>query len=105
MTTFNSDEKFMMIALQEANKSKKMNEVPVGAIIVMNDEILSLAHNKPISQNDPTSHAEINVIRKASQNLGNYRLTDATLYVTLEPCHVLWSNRSCAYIKVGIWGL
>ena len=86
MTNFDIDEKFMKLALQEAKKSKEMNEVPVGAIVVMNDEIISLAHNQPISQNDPTSHAEINAIRKASQNLDNYRLTGATLYVTLEPC-------------------
>ena len=86
MTNFDIDEKFMKLALQEAKKSKEMNEVPVGAIVVMNDEIISLAHNQSISQNDPTSHAEINAIRKASQNLDNYRLTGATLYVTLEPC-------------------
>ena len=86
MTNFDIDEKFMKLALQEAKKSKEMNEVPVGAIVVMNDEIISLAHNQPISQNDPTSHAEVNAIRKASQNLDNYRLTGATLYVTLEPC-------------------
>jgi len=86
MTNFDIDAKFMMHALQEARKSKKMNEVPVGAIVVMNNEIISQSHNQPISQNDPTSHAEINAIRKASQNLGNYRLTGATLYVTLEPC-------------------
>ena len=86
MKILDSDEKFMRFALQEAKKSQEMNEVPVGAIVVMNDEILSIAHNQPISQNDPTSHAEINTIRKASENLGNYRLTGATLYVTLEPC-------------------
>ena len=86
MTNFDIDEKFIKLALQEAKKSKEMNEVPVGAIVVMNDQIISLAHNQPISQNDPTSHAEIYAIRKASQNLGNYRLTGATLYVTLEPC-------------------
>jgi len=86
MTNFDIDEKFMKLAIQEARKSQEMNEVPVGAIVVMNDEILSIAHNQPISQNDPTSHAEINTIRKASENLGNYRLTGATLYVTLEPC-------------------
>ncbi len=86
MTNFDIDEKFMNLALQEAQKSKEINEVPVGAIVIMNDEIISQCHNQPISQNDPTSHAEINAIRKASENLGNYRLTGATLYVTLEPC-------------------
>ena len=86
MTNFDIDEKFMTLALQESWKSQEMNEVPVGAIVVMNDRVISQAHNQPISQNDPTSHAEINAIRKASQNLDNYRLTGATLYVTLEPC-------------------
>jgi len=86
MTSFDIDEKFMKLALQEARKSQEMNEVPVGAIVIRNDEIISSAHNQPISQNDPTSHAEVNAIRKASQNLGNYRLTGSTLYVTLEPC-------------------
>ena len=86
MTNFDIDEKFMKLALQEAKKSKEMNEVPVGAIVVMNDEIISLAHNQPISQNDPTSHAEINALRNAASKVRNYRLTGATLYVTLEPC-------------------
>jgi len=86
MKTFDSDKQFMNLALQEAHKSKEMNEVPVGAIIVMNDQIISQAHNLSISQNDPTAHAEINVLRNAAKKIGNYRLTDATLYTTLEPC-------------------
>jgi len=76
----------MRLAFQESQKSKDINEVPVGAIVVMNNEVVSRAHNQPISQNDPTSHAEINALRLASKILGNYRLTKATLYVTLEPC-------------------
>ena len=76
----------MRLALHEAQKSIEMNEVPVGAIIVMNGEVISKSHNKSISQNDPTSHAEINVLRNAAKKVGNYRLTGATLYVTLEPC-------------------
>jgi len=86
MKTFGSDEQFIKLALQEAQKSKEMNEVPVGAIIVINGEIISKSHNKSISENDPTSHAEINVLRNAAKNFGNYRLTGATLYSTLEPC-------------------
>ena len=81
-----SDEKFMRLALHEAQKSIEMNEVPVGAIIVMNGEVISKSHNKSISQNDPTSHAEINALRNAAEKIGNYRLTGATLYATLEPC-------------------
>jgi len=60
--------------------------VPVGAIIIMNGEVISKSHNKSISQNDPTSHAEINALRNAANKVGNYRLSGATLYVTLEPC-------------------
>ena len=86
MKTLDSDEQFMKLALQEAQKSQEMNEVPVGAIIIMNGEVISKSHNKSISQNDPTSHAEINALRNAANKVGNYRLTGATLYVTLEPC-------------------
>jgi len=86
MKTLDSDEQFMKLALQEAQKSQEMNEVPVGAIIIINGEVISKSHNKSISQNDPTSHAEINALRNAANKVGNYRLTGATLYVTLEPC-------------------
>ena len=104
MTNFDIDEKFMKLALQEAKKSKEMNEVPVGAIVVMNDEIISLAHNQPISQNDPTSHAEINVLRLASKILGNYRLTGATLYATLEPCAMCYGAIIHARISRLVFG-
>ena len=86
MKTLDSDEQFMKLALQEAQKSQEMNEVPVGAIIIINGEVISKSHNKSISQNDPTSHAEINALRNAASKVRNYRLTGATLYVTLEPC-------------------
>jgi len=86
MQALDIDESFMRFALIEAQKSKSIDEVPVGAIIVMNNEIISRSYNQSISQNDPTSHAEINVLRNAAKKVGNYRLTGATLYVTLEPC-------------------
>ena len=104
MTNFDIDEKFMMLAIQEAKKSKEMNEVPVGAIVVMNDKIISQSHNQPISQNDPTSHAEINALRLASKILGNYRLTGATLYVTLEPCAMCYGAIIHARISRLIFG-
>jgi len=104
MTTFDSDYKFMNLALQEAQKSIEMNEVPVGAIIVVNDEVVSQAHNQPISENDPTSHAEINAIRKASENLGNYRLTGASLFVTLEPCAMCYGAIIHARISRLVFG-
>jgi len=76
----------MQKALQLACKAEAEDEVPVGAVIVKNNQLIAEAWNQPIQSNDPTAHAEINVIRKAGQILNNYRLIDTTLYVTLEPC-------------------
>jgi len=104
MTILTLDEKFMALALQEAQKSQEMNEVPVGAIVVMNDEIISQSHNQSISQNDPTSHAEINVLRFASKILGNYRLRGATLYTTLEPCAMCYGAIIHARISRLVFG-
>ena len=82
----NNDEKWMQIAINESIASKSNDEVPVGAVIVRNGELIAQAHNQPISTNDPTAHAEILAIRKAGEKEKNYRLVGATLYVTLEPC-------------------
>jgi len=81
-----SDNRWMREAVLEAKKGINIQEVPVGALVVLDGEIIGKGHNQPISQIDPTSHAEINALRLASKNLGNYRLTGATLYATLEPC-------------------
>jgi len=81
-----NDEYFMRRALQEAEKAAKNREVPVGAVIVAGGKIISRGHNEPIRRNDPTAHAEISALRKACRKLGNYRLQDCDLYVTLEPC-------------------
>lgn len=80
------DEFFILQALKEAKKSAKKGEVPVGAVVVSDNEVLSQAHNESISKNDPTAHAEIMAIRRACQKKKNYRLSDCDLYVTLEPC-------------------
>ena len=80
------DRKWMQFAINEAIIAKDKGEVPVGSIIVQNNQIIAKAHNCPISKNDPTAHAEIEVIRKAGEKLLNYRLLNTTLYVTLEPC-------------------
>ena len=80
------DEKWMQYAIIEANIAKDKGEVPVGSIIVQNNQVIAKAHNSPISKNDPTAHAEIEVLRKAGAKLHNYRLPKTTLYVTLEPC-------------------
>ena len=104
MTNFDIDEKFMRFAFIEAQKSKSINEVPVGAIIVMNDRVISRAHNLSISQNDPTSHAEINALRNAGKKIDNYRLTGATLYVTLEPCAMCYGAIVHARISRLVFG-
>src|SRR5210317_1288665 len=80
-------ENFMELALDEAKKAGQIGEVPVGAILVSeNGEILSAAHNQTIKLADPTAHAEILALRKAANEINNYRLLNTTLYVTVEPC-------------------
>lgn len=80
------EEKFMKEALKEAKKAYKKLEIPVGAIIVKNGEIIARAHNIKEEKKDTTKHAEIIAIQKASKKLQNWRLTDCEMYVTLEPC-------------------
>ncbi len=77
----------MQVAIEEALKAERAGEVPIGAVIVDADnQVIAGDHNRPIGSCDPTAHAEMNVIRKAAQIVGNYRLLKTTLYVTLEPC-------------------
>jgi tRNA(adenine34) deaminase len=83
-----SDSEFMRRALELARRAQREGEVPVGSIIVFEDKIIGEGWNRPISAADPTAHAEIQAIRSAASNLKNYRLTGATLYVTLEPCEM-----------------
>jgi len=80
------NEFYMKECISLANKSVLNGEVPIGAIILQNDKIISKAHNTSIHSNDPTAHAEINVIRDVCKKINNYRINDAILYVTLEPC-------------------
>jgi len=77
---------WMKIAFEEAQKGLNANEIPVGAIIVKNNKLISSSYNTSILKSDPTSHAEINVIRQAAKTLQNYRLSGVSLFVTLEPC-------------------
>jgi tRNA(adenine34) deaminase len=77
---------FMQAALEQARLGAVAGEVPVGAVLVVNDRLVSQAFNQPIGSVDPTAHAEVLVLREAARALGNYRLTDATVYVTVEPC-------------------
>ena len=80
------DEQYMREALNLARMASGADEVPVGAVIVLNGEIVARAANSAISSHDPTAHAEINAIRQAAAALENYRLEDAELFCTLEPC-------------------
>ena len=80
------DEKWMSLAIKLAIKAEKEGEVPIGAVLVKEGLLIAKAHNQPISTNDATAHAEIQVLRKAGMKLQNYRLSESTLYVTLEPC-------------------
>ncbi|HEX4404291.1 MAG TPA: tRNA adenosine(34) deaminase TadA [Polyangia bacterium] len=77
---------FMRRALAAAEEAAGRGEVPVGAVIVRGDEILAVAHNERETANDPTAHAEVVALRRAAASLGSWRLTDADLYVTMEPC-------------------
>jgi tRNA(adenine34) deaminase len=81
-----SDVEFMQRALQLADVAEASGEVPVGAVLVRGDEIIAEGANRPIASSDPTAHAEIEALRAGGQVIGSYRLSDTTLYVTLEPC-------------------
>lgn len=81
-----ADEKFMRRAIELAQKSEKAGEVPVGAVVVMDDEVIGCGSNFPIKDVDPTAHAEIKALREAARHVKNYRLPGSTLYCTLEPC-------------------
>ncbi len=80
------DRQFMQQALLLAERAESQGEVPVGAVVVLGDIIIGEGWNRPIGQHDPTAHAEIVALRDAASRVGNYRLPDTTLYVTLEPC-------------------
>ena len=92
-----SDIKFMLEALKEAEKSANFDEVPVGAVIVKDGKIIARGHNLRERKNDPTAHAEIEAIRKACKKLKSWRLEGCTIYVTIEPCSMcagtlLWTR-------------
>ena len=98
------DEKWMQIAIEEAKLAMKENEIPVGSVLVQNEKILAQAHNQPIRNNDPTAHAEIQVLRKAGKQQENYRLVGSTLYVTLEPCAMCFGAMIHARIERIVFG-
>ena len=98
------DIRWMKLAIQEANKAQMKGEVPVGAVLVKNNILIATSHNQPISKNDPTAHAEIEVLRKAGKKLMNYRLPKTTLYVTLEPCAMCLGAMIHARIERVVFG-
>ena len=100
----NKDEKWMQIALNEANLAMNENEIPVGAVLVKNDRLIAQSRNQPIKTNDPTAHAEIQLLRKAGEQQKNYRLIGSTIYVTLEPCTMCFGAMIHARIERIVFG-
>lgn len=86
MTECGNDHEFMRAALSEAHRARSLGEVPIGAIVVLEGRIVGRGCNHPIHQVDPTAHAEVVALRNAARCVGNYRLTGASVYVTVEPC-------------------
>jgi tRNA(adenine34) deaminase len=82
------DERFMRAALEQAREAARRDEVPVGAVVVINGAVVGAGFNQPRGAQDPTAHAEIVALRDAARHVGNYRLTGSTLYVTIEPCQM-----------------
>lgn len=98
------DEKFMLLAIKEATKAKDIDEVPIGAVIVVNDKVIARGYNTREKSNDSTNHAEIIAIKKACKKLNNWRLIDATLYVTIEPCSMCAGAILQSRIKKVVYG-
>ena len=98
------DKYFMNTALKVAKKAWENGEVPIGAVLVKNDEIISIGQNSPITNNDPTAHAEIIAMREGGEKLKNYRLIDTTLYVTIEPCTMCMGAIIHARVKRLVFG-
>lgn len=98
------DEGYMQLALEAARRSAAAGEVPVGAVIVRQGEVVAIAHNQPVARHDPSAHAEILALRAAGERLGNYRLTDCTVYVTLEPCVMCAGAMQHARVARVVWG-
>jgi tRNA(adenine34) deaminase len=98
------DERFMRRALELAQRAQSEGEVPIGSVVVLDGEIVGEGWNRPISAADPTAHAEVQAMRAAAQKLKNYRLTGASLYVTLEPCDMCLGAMFHARIARAVYG-
>ena len=99
-----NDIDWMQYALRLAERAEQEGEVPVGAVLVLNDEIIGEGWNRPIAAHDPTAHAEVMALRAGAAKMGNYRLNDTTLYVTLEPCVMCAGAMVHARIKRLVFG-
>jgi tRNA(adenine34) deaminase len=99
-----SDEDFMRRAIELAKRAHEEGEVPIGALVVLNNEVIGEGWNRPIAAVDPTAHAEIQAMRAAAKKVGNYRLTGAELYVTLEPCDMCVGAMFHARIARAVYG-
>lgn len=99
------DIRYMELALKEAKKAYALGEVPIGAVIVKNHQVIARAHNQKEKRRDVVAHAEIIAIQKASKKLHNWRLLDCVIYVTLEPCAMCASALAQARIKKVVYGL
>ena len=99
-----SDETYMRRALELAQRAQAEGEVPIGAVVVFEDQVIGEGWNRPIAAHDPTAHAEIQAMRAAASHLKNYRLTGATLYVTLEPCDMCVGAMFHARIARTVYG-
>jgi len=99
-----TQEDYMRAALDQARLALAAGEVPVGAVLVVGDQIVARAFNQPITANDPTAHAEVLVLREAARVVGNYRLTDATVYVTVEPCLMCVGAMVHARVREVVYG-
>ena len=99
-----NDEFWMNEALREAQQASAAGEVPVGAVVVCNGRVIGRGWNRPISESDPTAHAEIVALREAGRELGNYRLSDCDLFVTIEPCAMCAGAITHARIRRLVYG-
>ena len=99
-----TDQQFLQLALVLAREAEAAGEVPVGAIVVRNGEVIGRGRNSPVSTNDPTAHAEILALREAALHAGNYRLEGATIYTTLEPCVMCAGALVAARVKRLVFG-
>ncbi|QNS01955.1 MAG: nucleoside deaminase [Buchnera aphidicola (Pentalonia nigronervosa)] len=101
---YKQDTNWMKIALKYAYYARKQGEIPIGAIVLLKENIIGVGWNSSINQHDPTAHAEIIALRNAAKKIKNYRLLDTTLYVTLQPCTMCWGAIIHSRIKRLVFG-